>query len=310
MPSVSIHTGLTGWPLEHSLSPAIHSAGLQEHGLKGDYRLFPCPPGDEGAAELVNLLKRVRVGELNGLNVTIPYKEKVLELMDELTPLAASLGAVNTISLRNGKLVGDNTDGPGFLADLLDPISGAPPIQTPTEGEIALILGAGGGGRAAIGALSCLGMKVYIAARNIKQSQVIAEELGGQPYSPARMGLTRALPMEEKSLRQLSPALIVNCTPLGMFPDIESSPWPSSLPLPSGVAIYDMVYNPPETVLVRDAKKAGLQAVGGLGMLIEQAALSFEIWTGLEAPRKAMYSAALNAFGVLSSQINHRKDAL
>ena len=111
-----MHLGLIGHPLGHSLSPKIHTAALKACGLQGEYSLFPIAPEDMQG--LKDLLTRVRGGEIHGLNVTIPHKQNVIPLLDELTPTAQAIGAVNTISMRNGKLVGDNTDAPGFLADL------------------------------------------------------------------------------------------------------------------------------------------------------------------------------------------------
>ena len=113
-----LRLGLTGWPLGHSLSPKLHSAALQALGLEGEYRLYLVPPLPEGQEQLKTLVKQVRAGEITGLNVTIPHKQAVLPLVDELTPAARAIGAVNTLYLWDGRLVGDNTDAPGFLADL------------------------------------------------------------------------------------------------------------------------------------------------------------------------------------------------
>jgi shikimate dehydrogenase len=284
--------GLVGWPLGHSLSPAIHAAALEAAGLEGHYRLFPCPNGLEGDSQVNHLLNRLRGGELNGLNVTIPFKQTVLGWADELTPFARLVGAVNTLFLREGKLVGDNTDGPGLLKDLTQPLSGAPLIKPPGSGKTVLILGAGGAARSAAAVLASFGMKVFVAARNIRQAKDMVEKEEIAPNRQSKQGLIAPISLDVESLFRLTPALIVNATPLGMFPDVNASPWPSELPFPPGAAVYDMVYNPLETALLRDARASGLTAVNGLGMLVEQAALSFEIWTGAQASRPAMYEAA------------------
>ena len=135
-----IQLGLTGYPLEHSLSPEIHRAALEYCGLGGDYSPFPVAPDD--LRGLKGLLGRVRDGEVTGLNVTVPHKRKVIPLLDELTPVADAIGAVNTIYVRHGKLMGDNTDAPGFLADV-ERFLGARKPET-RDRELALVLGAGG----------------------------------------------------------------------------------------------------------------------------------------------------------------------
>jgi shikimate dehydrogenase len=146
--------GLIGYPLSHSLSPQIHTAALQSRGLKGDYSLFPIHPEDKQGLE--DLLSRIRSGEIHGLNVTIPHKQNVIPFLDELTDTAGSIGAVNTIYLRNDKLIGDNTDAPGFLADLKLLIDSAVFNFQPS----ALVLGAGGSARAVVYALVIGGWKV------------------------------------------------------------------------------------------------------------------------------------------------------
>ena len=128
--------GLIGYPLGHSLSPVLHQTALAEAGLSGKYELYPVPPLPEGQQDLEAMLDRLRSGELHGLNVTIPHKQSVLPLVDDLSPSAAAMGAVNTLYMRSGQLIGDNTDAPGFWADLSHL-----PIQ---KAETALVLGAGG----------------------------------------------------------------------------------------------------------------------------------------------------------------------
>lgn len=300
----TIQLGLVGWPLGHSLSPAIHTAALKAAGLKGNYRLFPYPPGSEGASRIDHLLECLRQGELKGLNVTIPYKRSALAWVDELTPLAASLGSVNTLFLKDGRLVGDNTDGPGFLADLIHPQRGPSLISGPMYGKTALILGAGGAARSAAAVLVRLGMTVLVAARNFEQALDIAESVQIKPEGGFERGSITPLTMDSESLHGLSPVLIVNATPLGMVPEVNASPWLSELPYPSGAVLYDMVYNPPETAFIRAGRASGLSAAGGLGMLVEQAALSFEIWTGQPAPRFEMYAAATLSLPILSTSEN------
>ena len=287
--------GLIGFPLDHSLSPAIHAAALRNLDLKGDYRLYPVPPLPAGAAILEDNLSLLRRGDLMGLNVTIPHKQAILPLLDALTPTAQAIGAANTIYYRGNQLWGDNTDAAGFMADLHFLGWSLPVADNPH----ALILGSGGSARAVSYALAHAGWRLTIAARRQEQAQNLVDKL--QQFSniaPTRDGddLLTAAHLDSRLLIDLHPPpdLIINTTPLGMNPYQDQSPWPEDLPFPSSqAAVYDLVYNPPETRLISAARKAGLQVANGLGMLVEQAALSFEIWTGYSAPRDVMRQAVM-----------------
>ena len=275
-----LHLGLVGYPLGHSLSPKLHEAALAALNLPGEYRLYPVRPLPEGQVRLAELLDQMRKGNLHGLNVTIPHKQNVLSLLDELTPTAAAIGAANLIYLKAGRLTGDNADAAGFLADLQRNGLAAPPSGR----RIALVLGAGGSTRAVVYALVNAGWQVWIAARRVEQASALAASLRGP--QPA----IHVLPLQADALTG-DYDLVVNTTPLGMFPDVTSNPWPAELPLPGGAGVYDLVYNPSETTLVRQARRAGLCAANGLGMLVEQAAVAFATWTGQDTPLSAMWAA-------------------
>jgi shikimate dehydrogenase len=278
------HLGLTGWPLGHSLSPLLHRAALDASGLAGEYRLYPLPPTPEGLGSLAGLAVRLREGTLDGLNVTIPHKQAILPLVDDLSPAARAIGAANTLVMRGGLLLGENTDAPGFLADLRAQLG----VHLPQIPGRALVLGAGGSARAVIYALAGAGWQVCVAARRIEQAGELVASL--RPALPAA-GLS-ACSLDVSGLSaQEPPDLIVNTTPLGMTPNTGSSPWPEELPLPVGAAVYDLVYNPRETRLIKAARRAGLPGAGGLGMLVEQAALAFELWTGVPVQREVMLRA-------------------
>lgn len=273
------HLGLIGYPLGHSLSPQIHTAALRACGLEGDYSLFPVYPTDTQG--LKDLFSRLRSGELQGLNVTIPHKQNVMQLLDELTPTAGSIGAVNTIYLCKGKLIGDNTDAPGFLSDLQRFLT----TETQRHGDLnALVLGAGGSARAVVYSLLQDGWEVTLAARRREQARQLAASFANYRLNIVDFSLSK--------IKLSNVSLVVNTTPIGMTPSTSQSPWPEDLPLPPHAAIYDLVYNPRETKLVKDTCSQGLSAATGLGMLIEQAALAFEIWTGHKPPRAAMFEAA------------------
>jgi shikimate dehydrogenase len=194
--------------------------------------------------------------------------------------VARSIGAVNTI-LRDGEeLIGDNTDMQGFLRDLSS-------VFSPSVGG-ALVLGAGGAARAVVYGLCKTKWKVWVASRRLEQATELANSINGMCISPVS-----PISLEIGKIEPIMPeiTLIVNATPLGMAPNLDASPWPLGLPLPPDAVIYDLVYVPQETAFVRSANKNGLRATTGLGMLIEQAALGFELWTGRQASKSAMRRA-------------------
>ena len=273
-----IRLGLIGFPVSHSMSPRIQSAALKACRLEGEYSLFPIPPDD--IQGLRKLLDRVRTGEIRGLNVTIPHKQNVIEFMDELTPTAKAIGAVNVMYMKEDKLIGDNTDAPGFLEDLKKFLT----TETQRHGNInALVLGAGGSARAVVYALLNDGWKVALVARRMEQAEQLA-----QSFTNYQLSITNFA-----DLQPLAFDLIVNATPLGMTPNIDSSPLPKDTILSQGTIVYDLVYNPRETKLIREARSQGLTATTGLGMLIEQAVLGFKLWTGHTPPRDILYNSVV-----------------
>ena len=252
--------GLIGYPLEHSLSPAMHGRALKEVGLSMEYLLLPTPK-----EALPQRMAEVRE-EFLGVNVTVPHKEAVLAFLDGLSPEAASIGAVNTILNEDGRLIGYNTDAPGFLRGLKE----AGLLLEP-----ALVLGAGGAGRAVAYALKGEGVSVYIWNRTPERARALAQE----------MGLKEA-PLE--FARQAR--LIVNATRVGLM-DPEATPLPAHL-FPEEGGVVDLVYRPLWTRLLLEAKARGLKVQHGLYMLVYQGALAFELWTGKKAPVLAMFQAA------------------
>jgi len=274
----SYQLGLTGFPVTQSLSPVLHHVALQHLGLLGSYRLFPIRPFPEGERKMIDLVEKLRAGFLDGVNVTIPHKQNIIPYLDELSDTAQAIGAVNTISRSGDILMGDNTDAPGFLIDLekfLDSYS----IEI--KEKQALVLGAGGAGRAVCYALNQDGWKVTIASRRKEQGEKLCRDLSVQD----------TISLNKTDIIQIHPDLILNTTPVGMHPKIDASPWPSGLPFPENTAVYDLVYKPANTKLIQQARTIGLPATNGLGMLIEQARLSFQIWTGQTIDREVMFSA-------------------
>lgn len=276
------HFGLAGFPLVSSLSPCIHQTALKSTGLAGDYKLFPLKSG----SSFERLLLLLRQGDLHGLNVTIPHKQTVFSMVDQLSPTAQMSGAVNTVFMRNDQLVGDNTDVVGFLTDLHDKIG------SKVENKNVLILGAGGAARAVVIGLLSVGWKVSVSARKSEQAQKLVNDLS--PW--AREGYLSDLPLEGVCLSEeiAKYSLLVNASSAGMYPNVFDDPLPEGVPVTEGLVLYDLIYNPIATVLMRRFRKAGNPAHNGLGMLIEQGALSFELWTGMHVNRQVLWDAVEN----------------
>jgi len=250
-----------GFPIRHSLSPAMHNAAFAALGLDWVYLQLAVPP--DRAADGVRALRLLGA---RGANVTMPHKLGVVASLDALAPQAEALGAVNTIVRDGARLVGHNTDGAGFLAALGEEAGFGP------HGRRALVVGAGGAARAVAVALANAGASVTVTARRLEQAEAIAA-LG--PGIAAR-------PWGEPAEADL----IVQATPAR-----EDLPL-KALPFGPGVVAVDLIYPPPATPFMQAAVRAGARAVGGLGMLIHQAALSFELWTGRRAPIEVMRLAA------------------
>lgn len=270
---VKSFAGVLGWPLEHSLSPAIHNAAFRRLGLDWVYLPFAVAPEDlKAAVEGLRALGSV------GVNVTMPYKQAIVEHLDDVSGDAEAVGAVNTVQRVGERLVGHNTDVDGFLAFANDDAG------LRIEGSSCLVLGAGGAARAIVHALDQVGAaEIAVAARRSEEAASVA--------GVATVAEARTLEWEALVRSSARFDIIVNATPLGMNGH-DPLPRPE---LREGQAVVDLIYDPPETALVEAAKQAGGAGWGGLGMLVHQAAASLRIWTGQEAPTEAMSVAALHA---------------
>ena len=254
-------------PAAHSLSPVMHRAAFQYAGLPGSYEARRVPPEDLPVA-----LTGLRAPPICGANLSLPHKEAALTLMDHLTPAARAIGAVNTVIRRGQELIGENTDAPGLL-DALAPLTG------PDRGQAA-VLGAGGAARAAVWALQRDGWAVTVVNRTLARAEALTAELGGTAVAAAEV------PWE-------SMALLVNASSAGLSRPDESPLRDEVVArLPAGAAVYDMVYRPAETRLLRQARAAGHRAENGLSMLAAQARLSFLAWTGADVPLQVFLNAA------------------
>ena len=264
--------GVIGDPIEHTMSPAIHNAAFTQMGL--DYVYVSFQVKEE---ELDKAIDGMRALNIRGLNVTIPHKVAVIPLLDELDPLAEKIGAVNTISNNNGVLKGYNTDASGFLQALLE--RGIKP-----EEKKVVMLGAGGASRAVSFSLVERGVHLVILNRRLER----AEELAGR-LSTTFNKEVKALELVAGNLAQVlgEADILVNATSVGMSPDINKTPVPSSL-LKPGMVVVDIVYNPIRTRLLREAEAIGAKTVNGVDMFVWQGALAFETWTGAKAPVELM----------------------
>jgi shikimate dehydrogenase len=280
--------GLLGWPVSHSLSPAMHNAAFDYLSL--DWRYVPMPVDARTPGVIQQAVAGLRALGLCGANVTVPHKQAVMPYVDRLEPAAQAIGAVNTLFVdKDGTLVGDNTDAAGFVSDLHE-------HGVELEDQHVLVLGAGGSARAIVYGLARAKVaRIAVANRTFETAQALVGTL--QPLAPSCHMTAYALPGDLPRLAQYAD-LIVNCTKLGMTPDVDTTPWPDDLPFRSGQVVYDLVYNPANTKLLRQAIRDGAQALGGLGMLVWQGALAFERWTSQPAPLDVMRSAAAAHFAV------------
>lgn len=271
--------GLIGWPVSHSLSPAMHNAAAGALGLDWAYVPLPVHPD-----RLPDALRGLPALGFRGVNVTVPYKEAAISYLHAVYPIAQTIGAVNTINNSDGLLTGFNTDWSGFLADLET-------YNFVLDGRDCLVLGAGGAARAVVYGLANAGARITVAARKSQQAEALAARMAESP-GHARIRVVAFDHAAEAATDYYRP-LIVNTTPLGMAGSrVADSPWPDGAPFPDKAFVYDLVYNPDRTRLLEQAAAAGCRTANGLGMLVEQAAESFEIWTGRRPDRAVMRQAA------------------
>ncbi|MEM6326495.1 MAG: shikimate dehydrogenase [Bacteroidota bacterium] len=265
---------LLGDPVAHSVSPAMHAAAFHAHGLAAVYLARRVE-----AARLGEAVEGLRALGATGANVTIPHKEAVRDHCAQLAPESEAVGAVNTLVRCDGGWTGHNTDIAGFLAPLAD---------RDLTGLDATVLGAGGAARAVVYALltAFAPSRLTLASRRPEQAEALARDL--TPHDTR--GALAVLPLPEAP----SARLMVNATPLGMHGMDDLTPYPRA-DLGPGQIAYDLVYRPRATRFLREATATSAEAIGGLPMLVGQAAEAFRLWTGLEFPTEAAHRAALTA---------------
>ncbi|MGB2754906.1 MAG: shikimate dehydrogenase [Phycisphaerae bacterium] len=272
--------GVIADPVAHSLSPRIHNAAFADAGIDAVY-LPLWVEGDPAA-----FVRAMREFAFDGYSVTIPHKQEVMAAMDDLAPLARRIGAINTVVRRpDGSLYGTNTDISAGIASI-EAVVGKGWLR----GKRALLLGAGGLGRAMAFALADAGALLTITDPDLPRAEVLAREVGAVAV---RSALPEAVAVSS-AFRVPHSALVLNCSPVGMHPDVAVSPVPAEM-LRKDMVVYDAVYNPAETKLLRDARAAGCRTVAGIDHFVRQAVEQFELWTGQSAPVKTMRRVAVEA---------------
>jgi len=270
-------TGIIGFPIEHSISAVMQNAAFQSLRLNYQYLAFSVPPTD-----LKDAVNGIKALGFKGVNITIPHKVAVMELLDEVDESARDIGAVNTILNDNGRLIGFNTDGAGYIQSLKEE------LNVHVSGLHVLLLGAGGAARSISTELARAEIgRIHIFDQRTDCSRSLAKHLSSRVEA-------EAVSSDEMAKMDLSDIqLVINTTPVGMYPKVNDIPLSPAL-LHPGLIVSDIVYNPYETMLIKEAKKIGAKVHHGAGMLVHQGALSFHIWTGHQAPVDVMRTAAIN----------------
>lgn len=265
-----------GDPVAHSLSPLLHQAMIDQTGAAYRYDVRTVRP-----EELPAFVRWAKDGGCAGFNVTMPHKEAILPLLDEVDATAASCGAVNTVCIREGRAIGHNTDGAGFLDSLAG--QGFYP-----QGRTVLLLGAGGAAKAVSHALAAAGVgRVIVCARRLERAAALAAQFPG---------CGEGIVLAQDAIQQAAAAcdLLVNATPLGMAGSPAFAGLDFLQAMPPHAVVYDLVYHPRRTALLEAAARQGLRAVGGIDLLIRQAVRAFTFFTG-ETPDTAALYATLRA---------------
>jgi shikimate dehydrogenase len=278
--------GVIGDPIEHSLSPKMFNAAFRANDL--DFTYVAMNVKKNGLAKAIEGMKALNI---HGLNVTIPHKVKVVGYLDRVDPDAKMIGAVNTILNANGKLEGFNTDGTGAVRAIEE--SG-----TSLEGRNVVLIGSGGAARAIAFTFSNRVGKLTILNRHVHKSEKLAIELAKKTGRKVYFEGLRKEALE----RAISEAdMLVNATSVGMSPNCDASILDGSL-LRRDLVVFDIVYNPPETKLLKEATSIGAKAVNGIGMLVHQGAEAFRIWTSKEAPVRLMREVVTEELSKLSGK--------
>lgn len=292
---MSKRVGVIGYPIRHSISPVFQQAAFDHRGIDARFEAWEVEPGS-----LPQFIEGLRSPDNLGVNVTVPHKEATIHILDRIDDSAGTVRAVNVVVNKSGVLSGHNTDGVGFLRALEQDAGYAP------RGRRVLVLGAGGSAKAVSFALVRAGVaSIVIANRTLDRAERLADQLrsgyfpgGAEPQPVVSSPVVSSIDASRAGLARVASEsdLIVNCTTLGMKhgPDEGASPI-TARQIPAQALVYDLVYNPPVTPLLKQAALAGAASLGGLPMLVYQGAAAFELWTEIEAPVEVMMDAARGA---------------
>lgn len=275
------YIGLLGYPLGHSISPVMQNAAFESRDI--NYLYMPIELKKEDLEHVVKAMPKMNFA---GFNVTIPYKIEIMKHLDEIDDLAKSIGAVNTVAIKDGKLKGYNTDGIGFLRSLEEE------LNVSVAGKNIFILGSGGAARAISMTLAMnKARRLYICNRTYEKAESLAKDINSK-YGNVAI----SIPMVKQNMKDSinDTEILINTTCVGTYPNIDETPIDKEI-LQAHFAVCDIVYNPKKTKLLQDAEKLGCKTMNGLGMLIYQGAEAFKIWTGVKAPVDTMSAAATAA---------------
>lgn len=276
----ALKLGVIGDPIAHSKSPVMHNAALKEQGIDGEYAALHVTP-----QRLEAMIRSVREDGYRGINVTIPHKENVMRYLDELGEDARRIGAVNTIVNENGRLIGRNTDGIGYVRSLKEEAAAE------LQGRRIVVLGAGGAARGIVYALAGESPeRITLLNRTTERAEQLAREWSD-------LADLTALPLERAAEALQHADIVINTTSVGMHPHVDGLPL-DPVRLRGTEIVSDLIYNPLETRLLRLAREKGCRTHGGLGMFVYQGAYAFEYWTGVPAPVEAMRGAVLASMNV------------
>jgi shikimate dehydrogenase len=288
VPFVSGHTkviGVFGFPVEHSLSPAMHNAAIAALRLSFIYVPFAVRPDQIGPA-----IQSLRALGIVGVNLTIPHKESVLPFLDEITEEARDVGAVNTVHCIEGRLLGDNTDGRGFFEPLRE-------MGVAVAGKRVVVLGAGGAARAVVFRLAREGAQITLANRTRERAERLAAAVAAAGLGRASVHATTLEPTQELADAIAGAELLIHTTRVGMHPETDALPPVPLEAFHSNLLVYDLVYNPVETLLLKQAQARGCRTLTGVKMLVYQGAVAFQRWTGHWPPTEVMERAVLHGLG-------------